>query len=190
MLREFLIYEGKLVSLVTFMYIAAFAITFSIFIPLQSNYIINLPMNISLLFLPHGIRIITVYLYGWKSIFYLLPGHIITWSYLWYSLQSEQHIFSCCISILSSFLAMCITFQSWNGRSEHQAQHDWKLLLAAGAIASLGNGIGHAILYGQDFSVDLPFLVAGYMIGDLSGLFGLMVAFIFLNKALRNGPLM
>jgi hypothetical protein len=142
-------------------------------------------MSISLLFLPHGVRILTAYFYGWKSIFYLLPGHVITWAYLWVALESEQDIYSAFISIFASFLAVCLVFRSWSSHSDSQLGSHWKLIVAAGVLASLGNGLGHALLYGNLIDTAFMSLTLGYLIGDVSGLFFLMLALIFVNRLVR-----
>ena len=44
-------------------YIVLFTFTFSVIMPAQSIIFTLLPLNISLLFLPHGVRILAIYLY-------------------------------------------------------------------------------------------------------------------------------
>lgn len=87
--------ELETVFVVTLAYITLFAMTFLFVMPTQGEYFHWLPMNISLLFLPHGVRLLSIYLFGWKALFYLLPGHIITWAYQSFMLDSEQDILLC-----------------------------------------------------------------------------------------------
>ena len=169
-------------------YIALFALTFSIIMPAQGVLFTFLPMNISLLFLPHGVRILALYLYGWRAAFYLFPAHLVTWAYLHFHLGSEQSISSGGVSILASLVAMLIVFQKVQGVTSVAKKDDWKRILIAGALASLLNGLGHATLYGDvsSLNVDWIMITLGFMIGDVSGLFCLMVIMIYVFRLI--GP--
>ena len=145
--------ELETVFFVTLAYVTLFAMTFLFVMPTQSEYFHWLPMNISLLFLPHGVRLLSIYLFGWKALFYLLPGHIITWVYQSFMLDSEQDIFSAIVSITASFFAVCLVFRSWTRHSESQLRSHWQLILIAGALASIGNSLGHAFIYGGQLDV-------------------------------------
>lgn len=123
MCNRALMVDAKTTFFVTIAYILLFLLTFGIFMPYQSLFVTWLPLNISLFFLPHGVRILAVYLYGWKSIFYLLPGHLITWAYLSFILDSELDIFSSLISIFCSFLSVSLMFWSWTSYPEKKSDH-------------------------------------------------------------------
>ena len=170
-------------------YIALFALTFSVIMPVQGVIFTFLPMNISLLFLPHGVRILALYLYGWRAALYLFPAHLVTWAYLKFHLGSEQSISSGGVSILASLLAMLIVFQKVQGVTSVAKKDDWKRILIAGAVASLLNGLGHATLYGDvsSLTVDWIMITLGFMIGDVSGLFFLMVIMIYVFRLI--GPM-
>ena len=169
---------------VTATYIVLFTFTFSVIMPAQSIIFTLLPMNISLLFLPHGVRILAIYLYGWRAALYLLPAHLATWAYLYFYLGSEQSISSSVVSIAASLLAMLIVFQKVEGVASVTKNDDWKGILLAGAIASLLNGLGHATLYGTAGGINMEWIMItlGFMIGDVSGLFFLMVIMIYVFR--------
>lgn len=186
MCNRALMVDAKTTFFVTIAYILLFLLTFGIFMPYQSLFVTWLPLNISLFFLPHGVRILAVYLYGWKSIFYLLPGHLITWAYLSFILDSELDIFSSLISIFCSFLSVSLMFWSWTSYPEKKVRSHWKLILAAGALASVGTGLVKSLLYGEQVDVGFIILTAGYLIGDISGLFFLMLALITLKKFMHK----
>ena len=165
-------------------YIVLFTFTFSVIMPAQSIIFTLLPMNISLLFLPHGVRILAIYLYGWRAVLYLFPAHLATWAYLYFYLGSEQSISASIVSILASLLAMLIVFQKAEGVTSVTKKGDWKGILLAGAIASLLNGLGHATLYGTAGGLNMEWIMItlGFMIGDVSGLFFLMVVMIYVFR--------
>jgi len=173
---------------VTATYIVLFTFTFSVIMPAQSVLFTFLPMNISLLFLPHGVRILAIYLYGWRAALYLLPAHLATWAYLYFYLGSEQSISSAVVSIAASLLAMLIVFQKVEGVNSVTKKDDWKRILLAGAIASLLNGLGHATLYGMAGGLNMEWIMItlGFMIGDVSGLFFLMVIMIYVFRLIGH----
>ena len=185
MVRAILKAEGQIVFIVTIAYCSLFMFTFVALMPLQAVFFYWLPMNISLLFLPHGVRLLTAYFYGWKAIFYLLPGHIVTLAYLWYVLDGPQDIWAPLVSILASFFAVCLVFRSWTSHSDSEFGRHWKLILLAGVVASFGNGLGHTLLYGGQLDVAWVTLTMGFLIGDVSGLFCLMLMLIGINKVAR-----
>jgi hypothetical protein len=177
--------EIEAVFVVTLAYVALFAVTFLFVMPVQGAYFHWLPMNISLLFLPHGVRLLSIYIFGWKALFYLLPGHILTWAYQSFMLGSEQDILSAIVSITASFFAVCLVFRTWTRHSESELRSHWQLILIAGALASIGNGLGHAFIYGGQLDVTWLTLVGGYVVGDVTGLFVLLMALIFVSRWYR-----
>jgi hypothetical protein len=186
MSRLTFIAEAQATIIVTIAYVILFVVTFGALMPIQAQFFDWLSMSISLLFLPHGVRVLAVYLYGWRAILYLLPGHLVTWGYLRVFLESEQGIYSALISICASFLAVCLVFRSWSSHSDSQLRSHWLLIIIAGAVASIGNGLGHAIWHGSQLDATWITLMLGFFIGDVSGLFFLLLLLIAFNKAIRQ----
>lgn len=181
-----LIQEFKNMLFVSTAYILLFILTFSFLMPVQSYFFNNLPLNISLLFLPHGVRILTIYLHGWRGIVYLMPGHVATYLLFEVGQGTEKNIGAPALSIVASFLAVSIAFRTWKSHySSNVAAHTW-LILFAGALASLGNGMGHALLFGGQIDATFATVTIGFMIGDISGLFFLIVVLVMVNRALRR----
>ena len=59
--------------IVSCVYIVTFSLTFGFVFPLQQLLFSGVSTQVSLLFLPHGVRVLTLYFYGWRGMFYLLP---------------------------------------------------------------------------------------------------------------------
>ena len=88
-------------------YITSYTLTNGLVAPLQSILFPSYTTTISLLFLPHGVRILAAYYYGWKSFFFLMPSAYIMWIVIVYGngvpLHPLQPIFSslsCIIGVL------------------------------------------------------------------------------------------
>ena len=71
--------------IVSVAYIVTFSLTFGFVFPLQQLLFSGVSTQVGLLFLPHGVRVITLYFYGWRGMFYLLPA-----SYLMILISVEQ----------------------------------------------------------------------------------------------------
>ena len=59
--------------IVSVAYIVTFSLTFGFVFPLQQLLLSGISTQVGLLFLPHGVRVLTLYFYGWRGMFYLLP---------------------------------------------------------------------------------------------------------------------
>lgn len=62
----------KIGAVVSVLYVWAYYMTVSIISPIQGALLPSVIM--SLLFLPHGVRVLAAWIYGWRSVAYLLPG--------------------------------------------------------------------------------------------------------------------
>ena len=74
-------------------YIFGFLLTTHIVQPVQ-DWALGVEVFGSLLFFPHAVRVLTAWLYGWKSIFLLMPGvvlgHYMTVSYTHLTLPTKR----------------------------------------------------------------------------------------------------
>lgn len=164
-------------------YLVSFSLTMAIISPLQSILLSSVPLSISLLFLPHGVRMIAAHFFGWKSILYLLPS-----SYLMYALMTEAQgkilpLAAPTISLIAANLGMQIVSVVANVTSKDITVSAWKWLLLAGFISSIFNGVGIGLLQGD---ISLSTQVLGYAIGDVSGQFALMICLIYYFKHVRT----
>lgn len=65
----------KRAAVTSILYIWAYFVTADLVAPLQTVLLPSVVMSI--LFLPHGIRVLAAWLYGWRSLAYLLPGALL-----------------------------------------------------------------------------------------------------------------
>ena len=158
--------------MISICYVIAYSLTFGFVFPLQQLIFANVATQVGLLFIPHGVRIIALYYYGWRAIIYLLPA-----SYLMLFLSSGQtgldiyaplvSLFGCYIGVqLVRLMLVDTNTRSLNVRA-------WKLLFTAGAFASVFNSLGLTAL--QDGLSEMKFLALefnflGYIIGDMLGM--------------------
>lgn len=161
---------------VSIAYLVSFSLTTSIIAPLQSIYLTSIPPAISLLFLPHGVRILATYYFGWKAIIYLIPSGYLT-HFLWIKTQGvDLDLMTPMVSIIAAYAGVkLISLLPFLGLNDF-SMSAWKWLLLAGFLGSIFNGLGHGLLQ-SEFNLTVQML--GYAIGDVSGQFVLMVCLIY-----------
>lgn len=164
-------------------YLVAFSITFTLITPLQNYLLVGIPNTISILFLPHGVRILAAHFYGWKSIPYLLPS-----AYFMYFIMTRVqglHLdpITPTISIISAYMGVKLTMIFTRLSHSNFDFVSWKWILLAGFLGSIINGLGHGLAQ-SEFSLSSQIL--GYAIGDVAGQFTLMLCLIFYFRFIQK----
>lgn len=164
-------------------YAAAFVLTFGILMPVQDAIVPELMNYASMVFLPHGVRVLTAWLYGWRAIIFLLPATLATHAYLYGSMGfTGAYFFAPLSSILcatSSFWLLAklgLDFRQSSGRLT-----SWREILLAGSLASIVNVIG----VGYFFELDLR-SASAFLVGDVGGLLAAMFMLMIAFRIKRN----
>ena len=131
---------------VSIAYAISFYLVFWVSNWIQGHLAVNLIYG-SVIFFPHGIRVIAAYLFGWWSLLYLLP---ISLFFADPALGGFLHAKSIILALASPASAV-ISFEllAKLGVIERQylsASIHWKSLILAGAVAAFFNAISHAAL--------------------------------------------
>jgi len=159
-------------------YITSYTLTNGFIVPLQSMLLPHYTTTISLLFLPHGIRILAAYYYGWKAFFFLIPSTYLMWFIAVYGVEVPLHPLQPITSVLSCIVGVKIISKNRIGRLEQE----WKTLLLGGLIGSILNGITSSYLVNSDIIISSLF---GYILGDMLGQIVLMIMLLYMFKFLR-----
>ena len=179
--------------IVSVAYIVTFSLTFGFVFPLQQLLFSGVSTQVGLLFLPHGVRVLTLYFYGWRGVLYLLPA-----SYLTHLLSMEQSghdLLGPVVSLVSCYLgAQFIRLLFSDTVSVSLKPQDWKLMVLGGLAASIFNGLGLASLHnglgGAIANSTRLFEVLGYVTGDVLGLIVCLVFMVYFFRMVRNLKLM
>ena len=151
--------------LTSFALICAWALTLGFVTPLQQMLLPNVPSSIGLLFLPHGVRILSFYFSGWKAVLYLLPAN-----YLFQLLAIQSGIYlhplSPIVSLIACYVGYLLATEVIKGETSQFNIKRWHFFLIAGAVSSIFNGITLSMLHFNDNSL---LSVLGYVIGDVAG---------------------
>lgn len=170
-------------GLVSVTYLLAFIVTIYWLLPMQAVYTPDLAAYASLLFLPHGVRVLAAWLLGWRSVLLIAPvslgTHWLNFGADGFSLAGVAGAMSgvVCAALAFWLLAkMGLDFRHSSGR-----EVNWRDVIIAGSIASAVNTIGMGVVFGHNFAT-----MSGYLIGDVSGLFACLLILMLAFKLLRS----
>ena len=175
--------------IVSVVYIVTFSLTFGFVFPLQKLLFSGVSTQVSLLFLPHGVRVLTLYFYGWRGVFYLLPV-----SYLMILLsveQTGQDLLAPVVSLVCCYFGLQFFRLVFSDtKSVSFKPQDWKLMILGGVAASIFNGLGLALLdHGKSSVVPNStrfFEVLGYVTGDVLGLIVCLAFMVYFFRMVRH----
>jgi hypothetical protein len=179
--------------IVSVAYIVTFSLTFGFVFPLQQLLLSGISTQVGLLFLPHGVRVLTLYFYGWRGMLYLLPS-----SYLMTLLSVEQtgiDLLAPIVSLVCCYFGIqAIRLVFSDTISVSLKRQDWKLMVLGGVAASIFNGLGLSLLdHRQDNVVSNStkfFEVLGYVTGDVLGLVVCLAFVVYSFRMVRHLKLM
>jgi hypothetical protein len=176
-------------TIVLVSYLASYLLVAKVISPIQSQYILNTEL-VSLLFLPHGVRVLTCVLYGPRlGAFYLFAATLLTgfWvgrigDYDPLTLTLLYAVGSLCVPMAFIFLQF-IHEDTKIGLTK--VNHNTiKTIAYLALISSIINSIGHAlVLDGFSASEVKPRIILQFLIGDL---LGTMVLFLCLRFVLNR----
>ena len=160
-------------------YIASYTLVVGFFTPLQHLTFPTFTTSISLIFLPHGIRILAAYYYGWKSFFLLLPAVYFMWFITVYGTQIPLHPVQPIISGISCLAGIMLISK----KLTYNFKKDLKFLLIAGIVGSILNGSFNSLALTQSFFTSQALY---FIIGDLVGQLFLMLLFSQILKFITS----
>ena len=154
--------------------------------PLQKIFAPHFLIVFSVVFLPHGIRVLAVCFLGWCGLIYLLPSSYLMWATSVYESSIDLTIMSPVASLSVVYVAVRMVKTYSRSQNKGAVSFSWKECLVIAAIASVLNGVAHSMLYGSAFNW---ILIIVYSSGDMAGqivLLFLMIALMRLNRKLSK----
>jgi uncharacterized membrane protein len=138
--------------------------------------------------LPHGVRILTLYFYGWRGMFYLLPASLLM--LILSGNQTGWSLLSPIVSIPCCYLGVQFVRILFSDTvSVSFAIKDWKLMFWGGVVGSVFNGFGLTLLnqiYKSTVDNNALLLeVMGFVVGDVLGLMFCIVSIVYLFRMIR-----
>lgn len=180
------------IGLITAAYIVAMLFVNSVVVPIQNSLVPGVTSYAALLFPAHGIRVLSAWLFGWKSIPYLICATLSA-DILLTSQFAAANLQLASTTLLTSSVAW-ISLQillvggiKIEAGERHVSLSTWRLLLLVGFISSLLNSIGHNYILSGELLPEHTFLtLATFVIGDTVGtafcFVTLMILFRFFQR--------
>jgi hypothetical protein len=169
---------GKEVFAIVFIsYCACYFFVSSLVTPIQSAFGLPQTNYASLLFLPHGIRVLSIWLYRERAVIPLFCAHFFIYTLFW---LGEVSLTSLAIVFVGTFCApLAFTLVGWIGFDISVRNTEilhWRSILAVGFIASIINSLGNSLFLSPYIEPSLHLAtVATYLVGDTLGVFVLLL---------------
>lgn len=131
----------------------------------------------SLLFLPHGVRVLSIWLYKGRAVIPLFCGHLFIYVLFW---LGEVSLTSLAVVFVGTFCApLAFILVGWVGFDVSVRNTEivhWRSILAVGFIASIINSLGNSFILSPNIDPSLHLAtVATYLVGDTLGVFVLLL---------------
>ncbi len=162
-------------------YAMAFEAVFAVSDKLQ-QFVLPDIIYASVLFFPHGVRVLAAYLFGWRSILYLLPI-----SAVYAGLGGDAAtILEGLVLALGSLVACVLAFEvlsrfDFIERNYLSVSIDWKSLALAGAFGAMMNATLHYTLDITDVRAS-----GAIFVGDVLGFAAVLVVSMLFFRLLRE----
>jgi len=176
------------IGLITAAYIVAMLFVNSVVVPIQNSLVPGVTSYAALLFPAHGIRVLSAWLFGWKSIPYLICATLSA-DILLTSQFAAANLQLASTTLLTSSVAwvslqiLLVGGIKIEAGERHVSLSTWRLLLLVGYISSLLNSIGHNYILSGELLPEHTFLtLATFVIGDTVGTAFCFVTLMILFK--------
>ena len=168
-------------------FVLAFALVDLVVEPIQHQFVSSSTMAGSLLFIPHGIRVLAVWLCGVRAILPLIAAECLSCIFLW---QPDVGLDVLLGSSMVGGLCVYLTFEVFRlagiemrPDGKDSALTNWKSLILLAGIASIFNSIGKQIFFGSLAPLtDEVLILAMFWIGDTLGTFACLLLLIGIRR--------
>ena len=171
-------------------FITAYALVRFVVAPVQHYFISTNVMMGSLLFIPHGIRALAVWLCGVRAILPLILAELLGGLFLWQPDVGSSVLLG---SSMVGGLCVYLTFELFRlagmelrPDGKDSALTNWKSLILLASIASVFNSIGKQIFFGGLAPLaDELLILAMFWSGDTVGTFACLLLLIGIRRRFR-----
>jgi hypothetical protein len=168
-------------------FVLAYALVDFVVEPIQHQFLSGSVMAGSLLFIPHGIRVLAVWLCGASALLPLIFAEFVGGIFLWQPDLGLDVLFG---SSMVGGLGVYLTFELFRlagiemrPDGKDSALTNWKSLILIASIASVFNSVGKQIFFGSLAPLtDEITSIAMFWIGDTLGTFACLLLLIGIRR--------
>ena len=175
-------------GIVMLLHVSAFIIQMTLILPFEVAAAGHIGSLASVLFLPHAVRVLSVWLLGPKAFFALFPAEVfISYFFLRFDFDPVTLLLISLWGSASAVIAFeFLRLMNLNVYPKNMATINWRSLVFAGCIASFFNSVGGTYLKSKGLAPAEIFEVLGrYLIGDIGGLLFCLIVLMLILRYLR-----
>ena len=150
--------------------------------PIQKIYLPTVSEHCCLLFIPHAIRVFSIWLYGFRGLMYML----ISAQFSYYVIYDNHPLTY--LHFLSPFVAPIVTFACFefckNFGPDPYNIRNWKVLIFVGVLSSLVNGFILGLIFGLNENAFINAML--YTLGDFNGVVVILILMLAYLKIERK----
>ena len=178
--------------LIVLAYVFCHGLTSLVVTPVQSILLPEITMFASLIYLPHGVRVLASWASGWKAIPTLFIGAgLASWLFTpadeWDMVQGMM-LESLFVGAISAYFAFeFLRLFGCDFYFGSQRRLNWKGMILIGAISSVVNSVGQTLVFSGVIAFErFAQILIIYAFGDLIGLVICMFALMFVFRWVRG----
>ena len=175
-------------GIVMLLHVSAFIIQVTLILPFETAAFGHVGSLASVLFLPHAVKVLSVWLIGPKAFFALFPAEIfISYFFLRFDFDPVTLLLISLWGSASAVIAFeFLRLMNLDVYPKNAARINWRSLVFAGCLASFFNSVGGTYLKREGLSTPEIFELLGrYLIGDIGGLLFCLIVLMLILRYVR-----
>ena len=175
-------------GIVMLLHVSAFIIQMTLILPFEVAAAGHIGSLASALFLPHAVKVLSVWLIGPKAFFALFPAEIfISYFFLRFDFDPVTLLLISLWGSASAVIAFeFLRLMNLDVYPKSAARINWRSLVFAGCLASFFNSVGGTYLKREGLSTPEIFELLGrYLIGDIGGLLFCLIVLMLILRYVR-----
>ena len=178
------------VTVIFVAFVTAFTFVGFVVEPVQQHLLSSSTMAGSLMFIPHGIRVLAAWLCGVRAILPLIAAELFSGVLIW---QPDVGLDALLGSSMVGGLCVYLTFELFRlagielrPDGKDPALANWRSLILLASFASVFNSVGKQIFFGSLAPLtDEVLMLAMFWIGDTVGTFACLLLLIAIRRRFR-----
>lgn len=187
-LKNALSFSAKEFCFVFFGYVLMFLAVQYVIYPVQEIIVPESTMFAALIFLPHGVRVVSIWLLRERAIIPLFLASLVIYrSFYWHAEPFYLNYFLILTGTFCAYIAILFfDFGKIDLSVQNLSISHWRSLILLGFVASVFNAIGNSVILASSIDLESQLrTLIHYLIGDTLGVVGFLVILLALLRISR-----